>query len=233
VLCAKLIGGYLLIVRRHSIELLNQLQCHKLAQGQFRGTTIISHPALEAVVMTSPSPMSKKGHCEQSVHPLSIILRCCDDGFDTIRQYDLPVAPTIKQHSSEGDELPWILPTDYTCVMSVAPSSHYFRAGPRGKGFWMQTKNVSSRRSVHPARCIVGFDIMNDSKDGPTSDLQSTQVPVDNDLHICEQSLYSRRCDPGEIVRKKYCLHSADIEDTVGRIVVGDRQGKIEILDYV
>ena len=54
-----------------------------------------------------------------------------------------------------------------------------------------------------------------------------------SDLHVCEEAVYSRRCDMSEIMWRKYMLTCADLEDTVGRLAVGDRAGKVIVMDYV
>ena len=54
-----------------------------------------------------------------------------------------------------------------------------------------------------------------------------------SDLHVCEEAVYARRCDMSEIMWRKYMLTCADLEDTVGRLAVGDRAGKVIVMDYV
>lgn len=110
----------------------------------------------------------------------------------------------------------------------------------------MQTHNVTTRHAQYPARCLLGFDICTPHQNPPSRTAsKSSRFEVNllkekpsslqdaNDLHICKGQLYARRCDMSEILRKKYSLVTADLEDSVGRIAVGDRCGKIEVLDYV
>lgn len=194
----------------------------------------IAWPAMEAVIIARWS--DDEDFSKAWPGPVTVLTRCADDGFNTLRQYDF-LPNTQKVHMPEYPGiLPWIFPEKYTRTIGVAPSSCRLTVGRSGKGFWIQTSNVESKHCKYPARCLMGFDVSSPSPSGtPTAPEEksiSWQAQGGGDLHLCESQLYARRCDMGEILRKKYAVHTADIEDVLGRIAVGDTHGKIEVLDY-
>jgi len=226
------IGRFLLVVRSLSIQLVEHDWVEKEGEPKrLCAHLIMGYPAREASIIVRPSPTSKDGQ-PSCPWPVTVLLRCCDDGFDTIRQYDLLANPKARKGASAGLELPCIFPSQYTRIISVAPSCCDLRVGPNGKGFWIQTRNVTSRHSQYPARCLVGFDVMEGEQEDPEM-VEEGQVIGANGLHVCKQELYSRRCDMSEIICKKYSLTTADLEDSVGRIAIGDRHGRVEVLDFV
>lgn len=179
--------------------------------------------------------------------PVSILLRTYDDGFDTIRQYDVEINRKWREGSEEEDtRFPYVLPTQPTRAIGVAPSSCDLLVGPNGIGFWVQTKNVTAKRSIFPARCLVGFDFTHshsaeggEGQGGGENHERENEgeapktVDGANDMYLCQREVYARRCDMSEIICRRYALMSADIEDAVGRIVIGYRHGWVEVLDYV
>lgn len=217
------------------------VQCRYDSTDQEFATAAWVLPIKEAVIIvrsdigpTASHPASASG----SRHPLTMLVREEADGFHTVRQYDF--APNEKRGLFKNHVLPYTPPA-HTFSAPIAPSSCYFRAGPSGKGVWVQTDNVETNRAKYPARCIMGFEIIANaaageskagsepSSDGPSAD----HIPGEESLYRCQGPLYSRRCDMGEIIRKKYSILSVDLEDAVGRIAVGDKNGKVEVLDYV
>lgn len=251
----KFIGNHLLCVRERSIELcavpLWSESLNRFEKKQHEHAYLqTDHAAREAVIITrSQASRDCQGWPKE---PVTILMRYTDEGFDMIQQYDLlpktnaqtPIPAGAKAPRPGTDELPCIFPTQYTRVISVAPSCCRLHVGHSGKGFWMQTRNVSTRHSVYPARCLVGFDILRPKVEhasearekgdsGAAARGKARDVPQQNDLHLCDGELYARRCDMSEIMWRKYVISSADLEDTVGRIAVGDREGKVVVLDYV
>ncbi len=152
-----------------------------------------------------------------------------------MHQYDL--LPNPKAQNSDAKEklkdqifdcLPCVFPSQYTRVMSVAPSSCDLRIGPSGKGFWTETRNVVVRHAQNPARCLVGFEVTtaeSEPKDGGKKGPPTARVELSKDV------LYARRCNIHEILWKKYMISATALEDTVGRIAVGDVTGNVEVLD--
>ncbi|KAH8085955.1 hypothetical protein BXZ70DRAFT_956621 [Cristinia sonorae] len=236
VLAAKFIGSYLLVVRQASVQLLGYDVRDKdgipLVPAHSAG---LAYPAKEAVIVART--------VEDGVHwpsePVSVIMRCCDDGFDTIRQYDLPPNPKAQPFSSsltssEQYGYPCLFPLHYTCARGVAPSASDLLVGQNGKGLWMETRNVTSKRSVYPARCLVGFDVIRSEAGGGADKVSCGNMDgVSNELHVSKNELFARRCDMSEILSKRYAMLSADLEDSVGRVAIGYKNGKVEVLDYV
>lgn len=249
----KFIGEYLLSVRERSIELfaippwsteLNRFENIRPLNACLQ----LDHAAREAVVVARSQ--AGRGYHGWPTDSVTVLMRYSDDGFDMIQQYDLLPNPRAqatqdsKQRQGEMDALPCVFPAEYTRVVSVAPSCCGLHVSQSGKGFWMQTRNVSTRRCIYPARCLIGFDVVQRGREEEEEEAghigevsgsrpQAGDVTRENDLHVCEGELYSRRCDMSEIMWRKYVIITADLEDTVGRIAVGDRDGKVVVLDYV
>lgn len=167
--------------------------------------------------------------------PVTILSRYSDDGFETMHQYDLLPNPKAQDSDAKEkpsnlayDRLPCVFPSQYTRVMSVAPSSCDLRIGPSGKGFWTETRNVIVRHAKNPARCLVGFEVTTaegEPKAGGKTGPPTARVELSKDV------LYARRCNIHEILWKKYMISATALEDTVGRIAVGDVTGNVEVLD--
>jgi hypothetical protein len=45
-------------------------------------------------------------------------------------------------------------------------------------------------------------------------------------------ALYTRPCGMGEIVARKFSIVAATIDDAAGRVVLGNRDGTIDVLDF-
>lgn len=197
--------------------------------------------AREAVIIARFQ--ANNGNYRWPPDPVSIIIRYSDDGFEIIKQYDMlpnphPLSPGSAPNAV--NELPFKFSGAYAHMMSVAPSCRGLRIGQNGKGFWMQTCNVQSRHSVYPAQCLIGFEValgMGDGHEGRTADaadrrLDASGRVVETSLHVCEGELYSRRVSMNDVLWRRYPIVAADLEDTVGRVAVGDRDGKVVVLDY-
>lgn len=196
----------------------------------------LAYPAKEAVIVSRIPAVTSNGEIRAGwpPGPVSIIMRCFDDGFDTIRQYDLPPNPKVQSFSPNPlnipEQFPCIFPQHYTRAIGVAPSVSGLRVGRNGKGIWMETRNVEARRTVFPARCLVGFDVTETDANSCVSGLVAGEM---NDLHVSKNEIYARRCDMSEIMCRRYVVLSADIEDSVGRVAIGYRTGMVEVLDFV
>ncbi|KIP11576.1 hypothetical protein PHLGIDRAFT_63566 [Phlebiopsis gigantea 11061_1 CR5-6] len=247
ILAVKFIGGHILVIRQLEFQLF-VMPTWSREHVAFKNPCTLAaslhweNPASEAVIVSRISP-------HPDVLPLSnawpeeavtILVRETVDGFNTIRQYDF--LPNLEKKVIPGHAitLPCILPSTYTHILPVVPSSCKLTAGRSGKGFWIQTDNAESKHNKFPARCLIGFDVVGPkmaSKESPSTpsdaDTRHESRSTSNDLHLCEGKIYARRCDMSEVIRKTYSLRAADIEDVVGRIAVGDKTGKIEVLDYV
>lgn len=93
----------------------------------------------------------------------------------------------------------------------------------------METQNLTCGHSTFPVRCFVGFDAT--SHLVPAQESQSV-ARWQNDLEVRKSGLYKSRVGPGEVFERKYRILTSSIEDTVGRIAVGGRDGRVQILDF-
>lgn len=250
ILTVRIVNRYMLVVRERSF----QLDYAPLWKGQrisYSGTKAaivqVDHPASEAVVVVRNTAVNDADPPDWPSEPVTILTRCMKDGLDTLQQFDL-LPKTEADIPADGLDkplgnftLPCMIPSTWSSVVIVAPSCRDLCISPSGKGFWVQTRNVTSRHSMHPARCLVGFQITRRIGSSEKKSLEPESRPkgtqalwakLGNDLQICHDSLYSRRCDMSEIIWKKYSVMSAALEDTVGRIAIGDRTGRVEVLDF-
>ena len=199
-----------------------------------------SGPAREAAIVVRPSIEEPEASSSTALPPLPPVTVLLAQYSYTLMQIDLIAMRTNKEGTST---VPYDMPRSPTRVFQIAPSSCQLKVSSGGKGIWMQTHNIVNRHAKYPARCIMGFDICTATQDFAPYTLKPNHcelslmmnkddVPGASDVHICQSQLYSRRCDMSEILRRKYCVVTAALEDSVGRIAVGDRQGRIEVLDY-
>lgn len=239
VLAVKPVNRYLLVVRQRTFEVTfapswRGIRTPHAALISSSLCLEMDLPASSSVVVFRDNSLASRQEApDWPTDPVTVLSRYIDEGFDTLHQYDLLPNPKAKGEGSSKpcngamDRLPCIFPSQYTQVISVAPSSCDLRVGPSGKGFWTETRNVTLRHSRTPARCLVGFTINPGPYDngGKSGDVRPAS------LELCQDVLYSRRCNIHEILWKKYMVVSTALEDTVGRIAVGDVMGKVEVLD--
>ena len=237
VLAVKPVNRYLLIVRQRTFEItfapswkgIRTPHASLIASSMCIEMDL---PATSSVIVFRDNSLAARQEApDWPTDPVTVLSRYSDDGFDTMHQYDLlpnPKAESEVEAKCNGTMscLPCVFPSQYTRVVSVAPSSCDLRVGPSGKGFWTETRNITLRHARTPARCLVGFTINPGPYDsGKKGDIQPAS------LELCQDVLYSRRCNIHEILWKKYMVASTALEDTVGRIAVGDVTGKVEVLD--
>lgn len=186
-------------------------------------------PASSAVVVARNSSFALADELpDWPAEPVTVLARHVDDGFELLYQYDLfpnPKAQASAKVLEAADCPPCIFPSLYTRVISVAPSCCDFRVGSSGKGFWTETRNITLRHARTPARCLVGFTVRPNPYEGKDPTRRTAH------LQLCKDTLYARRCNIHEILWKKYMISSTALEDTVGRIAVGDVTGRVEVLD--
>lgn len=92
----------------------------------------------------------------------------------------------------------------------------------------METQNLTCGHSTFPVRSFVGFDAT--SQLVPAKESQSARWQ--NNLTVRKNGLYKSRVGPGEVYERKYRILTSSLEDTVGRIAVGGRDGRVQILDF-
>lgn len=255
----KPVNKYLLVVRQRTFEVLpapswRGVRAPYSALVTASATIELDIPASSSVIVVrevfSPSTEEPPDWPDE---PVTVLSRYSDDGFETMHQYDL--LPNLKArepaeskdkgkdkdkekdkdgHGPLLDRLPCIFPSQYTRVMSVAPSCCDLRVGPSGKGFWTETRNIVVRHAKNPARCLVGFEVgAVEDDDGAAQERAKAAGPraPRAQVKMCQDVLYARRCNIHEILWKKYMISATALEDTVGRIAVGDVTGKVEVLD--
>ncbi|GBE80654.1 hypothetical protein BKA93DRAFT_801705 [Sparassis latifolia] len=244
VLVVKPINRYMLIVREREYQLVyspiwNGKRTVYGPAKDISACVLTQFPAKDAVIIArSSAAASGDDEVEWPNELVTILIRCSEDGLDTIQQFDLLPAPqskTVQTEPSEPKEVfrvPCVFPTGSTRVLVVPPSCCKLNAGSSGKGYWIQTWNVTSRHSEYPARCLMGFHLSSEGE-GKDDAIKLQYGQPGSDLNLCQGTLYSRRCDMSEIIWKKYMIVSTALEDTVGRLAIGDRTGKVEVVDFV
>ncbi|KAI0775768.1 hypothetical protein BD413DRAFT_470436 [Trametes elegans] len=241
ILAVKPVNRYMLIVRQRTFEVVpapswRGVRAPPATLVNASVTIEMDIPASSSVVVVRQVFASSSDDLpDWPAEPVTVLSRCSDDGFETLHQYDLLPNPKAKQREVPKDilefsydRLPCVFPSRYTRVMSVAPSSCDLRVGPSGKGFWTETRNIIARHAKNPARCLVGFDVTTvegEAKEGGKTSTPAAQV------ELCKDVLYARRCNIHEILWKRYIISATALEDTVGRIAVGDVTGQVEVLD--
>jgi hypothetical protein len=200
----------------------------------------VQDPAREAVVIVHE--MTEEEREAWQFNPVTILMRVTTDDGHTIRKYDLlprPVAsaePVAENEIHEQDTARRPRPTDSPCTLpvrptqmiQVPPSCSNLVTGHNGKGFWMETQNLTCGHSTFPVRCFVGFDATSHLIPGR----ESQPARWENVLVIQKNGLYKSRVGAGEIHERKYRILTSSLEDTVGRIAIGGRDGKVQILDF-
>lgn len=245
-LTVKIIGQYVLVARQQEFQVFS-LPDHSPEHGikgpaELLATFHWDSPAREVVIavrdeskrdVTAPPSKSWPSGA------VTVLLRENNDGFNMLKQYDF--LPNADGRPSAGTKatLPFVLPSGCTRVVPVAPSFCGLAVWPSGRGFWVQTNNVETNHMQFPARCVMGFDIASPRQAQAISTERGDKLPplpeVDlnaNIVHFCEGPLYARRCDMSHILRKRYALKTVDLEDVIGRLAIGDKDGKVEVLDY-
>ena len=92
----------------------------------------------------------------------------------------------------------------------------------------METQNLACGHNTFPVRCFVGFDAT--SRLVPAEEQQT--VRWQNDLVVRKNGMYKARVGSGEVNERKYRILTSSIEDTVGRVAIGGRDGRVQILDF-
>ena len=70
--------------------------------------------------------------------------------------------------------------------------------------------------------------------DGEGEEAEAPPVDISwkHEFVVRKHPLYAPRVGTGEAAHKKYRIMSVALEDTVGRVAVGCRDGKVQILDF-
>ncbi|TFK91355.1 hypothetical protein K466DRAFT_515555 [Polyporus arcularius HHB13444] len=234
VLTVKPLNRYLLVVRQRAFEVIIAPTWMGIRASYASLMKVCAHieldiPASSAVVVARNSSFALADELpDWPAEPVTVLARHVDDGFELLYQYDLfpnPKAQASAKVLEAADCPPCIFPSLYTRVISVAPSCCDFRVGSSGKGFWTETRNITLRHARTPARCLVGFTVRPNPYEGKDPTRRTAH------LQLCKDTLYARRCNIHEILWKKYMISSTALEDTVGRIAVGDVTGRVEVLD--
>lgn len=173
---------------------------------------------------------------------VSLVLRCDDRGFETLKQLDCLRNPKGTIEPCVGRFVPLFSPVCTQTIM-ISPSSCNFVMGAHGKGVFFETKTITtSSRTSYTARCLGGFELTRNDRDfdmlyqdtrNEKCPLQPYRFPYAPPLLVqCKREIYSRRCDMGEVLYRCFTLISVALEDDVGRIAIGDRNGLLEVMEY-
>jgi len=248
VLAVRLVRNHLLVVRQSHIQLLpipQFDQCGRAVKGAstFGAFLHVQDPAREAVVVVHEMTEEERGAWQ--FNPVTILMRVITVDGHTIRKYDLlprPVAVAEQAAKIEPcdepkqDMMPRPRPTDSPCTLParptqtipVPPSCSNLVVGRNGKGFWMETQNLTYGHTTFPVRCFVGFDATSHLVPGQDSQPARWQ----NDLTVRKNGMYKSRVGLGEVYERKYRILTSSLEDTVGRIAIGGRDGRVQTLDF-
>lgn len=248
VLAVRLVRDHLLVVRQSHIQLLPTPQFDQFGRAVQGASTFgaflhVQDPAREAVVIVHE--MTEEEREAWQFNPVTILMRVTTDENHTVRKYDLLPRPVTSAELTAENEIVEeqnaardgrLRPTDSPCTLParpsqtihVPPSCSNLTVGRNGKGFWMETQNVTYGHGTFPARCFVGFDTT--SRLVPSQDQQPARWQ--NDLVVQKNGMYKARVGAGEVHERKYRILTSSIEDTVGRIAIGGRDGRVQILDF-
>lgn len=171
----------------------------------------------------------------------------------------LDFAPTFSQEETKPREIPLITGWRFMqgTERAVLPSAGMPRVGPSGRGVFLETRRAhgaeDDRHMAPPVvRAVVGLWAPPASFSyvvSPSSGQDDAHVPVDGGtMHGCtlcgesitgplsldvhEGELYARRCATGELARRQYRLSAMDFEDAAGRLIVGNSDGWVEVMDF-
>ncbi|KAF8265247.1 hypothetical protein EI94DRAFT_1831337 [Lactarius quietus] len=247
VLAVRLVRNHLLVVRQSHIQLLPTPQFDQFGRPVKGASTFgaflhVQDPAKEAVVVVHE--MTEEEREAWQFNPVTILMRVTTDESHTIRKYDLLPRPVTSAEPAAENEIleeqhnisrlgrmdsPCTLPARPTQTIQVPPSCSNLVVGRNGKGFWMETQNLTCGHRTFPVRSFVGFDTT--SQLVPAQDQQPARWQ--NDLVVRENGMYKSRVGAAEVEGRKYRILTSTIEDTVGRIGIGGRDGRVQILDFV
>ncbi|KDQ55883.1 hypothetical protein JAAARDRAFT_159340 [Jaapia argillacea MUCL 33604] len=255
ILCVKAIGGtHLLLVRQRIIQMIRTPlfqpngsllwpSCCHAAKRHIRNLA-----AIEAAIYLPPvhsdwavtHPVHNPGHsnADALLQPMTILMRFIDQDTmqNTIHQVDLVLYPLLLEEGKPTNGLREWKVREFP----VSPSCSQLYLGSSGKGFWMETRNTTTNHTTYPARCIVGIDISRNPRLPTLDEIEApkeqrgrelTWADASNTVKICE-SMVEMRVGINEVARRRYRLTAAALDGSVGRIVVGNREGKVKVLDF-
>ncbi|KAH9034892.1 hypothetical protein EDB85DRAFT_1945973 [Lactarius pseudohatsudake] len=222
VLAVRLVRNHLLVVRQSHIQLLPTPQFDQFGRPVQGASTFgaflhVQDPAREAVVIVHE--MTEEEREAWQFNPVTILMRVTTDEGHTIRKYDLLPRPvTSAEEQQNTTDSPCTLPARPAQTIQVPPSCSNLVVGRNGKGFWMETQNLTCGHSTFPVRSFIGFDTT--SRLVPAQDQQPARWQ--NDLVVRENGMYKARVGAGEVHERKYKILTSSIEDTDGRVQILD-----------
>lgn len=171
--------------------------------------------------MTSPKPLRRQ--------PLSVLIRSLDSGFYVIHHYVFDLE-TPSQPGGHPPAIPLRFPPIHIRTIPTLPSCSTIHVSPSGRGFWLETRNVGPKTHSYPARCVVPFYISAMSTRPVAPDLpEEWQV----DFRVGAKNLYERPCGWKDLLDGRQRISSIALDDSMGRVAVGDMDGGIIVLNYV
>lgn len=240
----KIINRYMVIVRENYIQVVYApiWKGLRTAWGQQPRSLSEMRTSVTDAAIIHQSAVGEESRDWPST-PVTLLLRCREDDIDAIIQIDLLPGAHNPDAAHEPDSfgslntLPFAWCRRVTAT-PVPPSCQHLHAGPSGRGFTIQTRTMTSRRSEHPARCLFGFHTtpvsgtLRGTEAWGKGHRIATEVSQGNKVHYADRPFYSRRCDMSEVMKRQYTIVSTAFEDTVGRLAIGDKHGMVEVLDF-
>jgi hypothetical protein len=182
---------------------------------------------LEASIVLAPSLVSREGWTQ----PVATIVGLSPNMMTS--------TPLYYKASTDGTSGEWHV--GEKAERFTPPSATGIVMGTAGRGIWLENRpqlsigpagrrHGRSASDARPMRCVVGLDVPL-VRTGAPSDASADDLQADL-LRVQDKSLFERPCGMGEVVTRKYGIMSATIDDAAGRIVLGNRDGKVRVMDF-
>ena len=234
------IRNHLLIVRQNHIQLLPlpSLDGTVSTKPDYGGGTILlPAPICDATIVTKPLTGDERDLWQ--FDPTTVLVRMYHQEVDSVYKYDLFPVPVDAPAPPSGYEdvpfpksLPCSLPSGPSEIIPVVQSCKKLTAGRNGKGYWLENRNVTRGRNTFHALCFVGFQVRSRFEPSSTTPLDLGAGCWKQEMVVTKKEVYASRVGMGEILGMRYRILSSALEDTVGRLAIGRRDGRIEIVDF-
>ncbi|EIN11615.1 hypothetical protein PUNSTDRAFT_131772 [Punctularia strigosozonata HHB-11173 SS5] len=216
VCAARLLGSrggprYVLAVQERSIALVPLVADPNEADEVLR--TVPDDPGYEIPLASACAEATVLPNPDSGSPSATIVLRLADGA-------GVRVARLVFDPERSGSPCAIVLDI---LPLALPPSAGGFAFGPSGRGVCLVTRNLAapSGRERYPARCVVPLDV---GVGGAGEDASEAWAG--------EGHVYARRCGVGEVAARRYQLTAVALEDAVGRVAIGDRDGIVRVLDF-
>ncbi|KAF8512389.1 hypothetical protein JB92DRAFT_280026 [Gautieria morchelliformis] len=159
--------------------------------------------------------------------PLSVLVRSLDGGFHVIHHYVFDIETL--QPDGKPPAIPIRFPPTHVRTIHILPSCGKICLSPSGRGCWLETRNVGPKTHSYPARCVVPLYI-----NAVSTQLLAPDIPEEwqVDFNVGTKTLYERPCGWKDLVDGRQRISSVALDDSMGRIAIGDTDGCIVVLNY-